>query len=272
MGDLSEQAKSLLEVLQTCHEEADLKEPYIKHFLKKLTDGRIEITEQNTDQYIQILKELRTTLIELSTSVNKLTKLVDDGLKLLETFEDKPQSCKSLKPASYENDDNLLVAELRDQKTRVSTDSAIGSIGSNISSRSEFDDNRQSSASPTEHADDTGSGDHTNDLATTSSIREQRVPGLGLDFQNLSMSSLQSNSCNEETNVSNEEVDVRWDQKIGPVSSQPPERDSVAFANTIESDERSFIESQGRAVHGETRHQNIIVMKDDYYGEKDCDV
>ena len=118
MGDLSEQAKSLLEVLQTCHEEADLKEPYIKHFLKKLTDGRIEITEQNTDQYIQILKELRTTLIELSTSVNKLTKLVDDGLKLLETFEDKPQSCKSLKPASYENDDNLLVAELRDQKTR----------------------------------------------------------------------------------------------------------------------------------------------------------
>ena len=56
------------------------------------------------------------------------------------------------------------------------------------------------------------------------------------------------------------------------MSSQPPERDSVAFANTIESDERSFIESQGRAVHGETRHQNIIVMKDDYYGEKDCDV
>ena len=39
-----------------------------------------------------------------------------------------------------------------------------------------------------------------------------------MDFNNLSVSSLQSNSCNVETNVGNENVEVRWDPKIGPVS------------------------------------------------------
>ena len=39
-----------------------------------------------------------------------------------------------------------------------------------------------------------------------------------MDFNNLSVSSLQSNSCNIETNSNKEEVEVRWDPKIGPVS------------------------------------------------------
>ena len=61
------------------------------------------------------------------------------------------------------------------------------------------------------------------------------------------MSSLQSNSCNEETNVSNEEVDVRWDQKIGPVSMPKVYRmhqfTKMSFGNTCSmrsTDERVF--------------------------------
>ena len=58
---------------------------------------------------------------------------------------------------------------------------------------------------------------------------------------------------------------------------QPPERDSVAFAHTLQSDEASSMDAQGQAAHEQRRHQNktddsVIVMKDDDNGEKECDV
>ena len=118
MDELSEHAKSLLAVLEDCHETVDKKEPHIRFFLKKLTDGRRELTEQERDECIRIFKELRSTMIELSPSVTKLTQLIDNGLKLLERPEENRHSCKNLKPVSYETDDNLLGAELRKEKSR----------------------------------------------------------------------------------------------------------------------------------------------------------
>ena len=118
MDDLSEHAKALRAVLQDCHETADKKEPHIKHFLMKLSDGRQEITEQERGDCIRIFKELRSTLIELTPSVTKLTQLIDNGLKLLERPEENRHSCKNLKPVKYETDANLLGAELRKENKR----------------------------------------------------------------------------------------------------------------------------------------------------------
>ena len=113
MDKFSEYANSLLAELKKCHEEADSNKPNIDHFLKKLIDGRESLTEHERCECVRMFQKLRSTLIEMSPSLSTLTKLIDDGLKLLERLEENPRSLKNLKPAAYETDDSSLGAQLR---------------------------------------------------------------------------------------------------------------------------------------------------------------
>ena len=113
MEGIKEHLNSLIAALRKCHEEVDIKKVHIDHFLKKLIDGRESLTEHERCECVRMFQNVRSTLIQLSPSSGTLTKLIDDGLKLLERLEENPQSVKNLKPAAYETDDSSLGAQLR---------------------------------------------------------------------------------------------------------------------------------------------------------------
>lgn len=281
MADL-EELESLLRKLREVYEEADTKSVQLKHFLRKVADGEKELSEEKRTTCTQLLTKTKKTVHDLFRCLHTLTEIIEDGCdKLKATESAELQSLPSLQLPSF--DDNLL--QLRVPTTRVSTgstDSAIGLVDSKSSSLLDPEEHRDSIASSrqSENVDNTllEEEEPLNDLSRDSGAQGPVLP----DFHNLSVTSIQSNSVNidpvEEALLEAAKDPKIWDPKIGPVPEHQPERDSVAFANFIEPKDKNLMAAQAKAVHGAQRHanrndeNNVLVIKDDYYDDKDCDV
>lgn len=253
MCELTKLAKSLQQDLQSCHDKTENNSVPLKHILRKVSEGEIVIAEKDKEECIRLLRKLKTTTHEFSDVLHKLTSLVEFGQTVLDRKDQAAadeQRSEHLKSISQRDESSL-----RGSSKRVSADSGIGSRASSIL----YENFR---ASESENLDMTLiSPQHQNDLDRRPMSFEPKPP----DFYNLNVSSLQSGSLN---------LDSTGETNFGKLLNKLPERDSVAFANTIACNDRSLLDAQGRAVHGLHRSMTKtqadgLQIDDDYYSHKE---